>query len=276
MLGASALPAATLSTTACSSGPQPVATDPDLARDPLASTDPALWDVRSAADMVGLPIEGDLAEFEAWGDAALDDSSVASTRQQLVDFLGVAYLDPDGLADRRHGEVLAAIEELTPEFWKDNLAEAWSGGGRHFYAYTLNQPFADVSAPHIAANWYRAQQGDVPQLALTGTIARTVIDTESREVGVVAQRYGMKVDLGAQGEALRGSFQVTLHGIDLCATGEANGLHVPAISADAAHQAVQDATMDQVIASPRVSIEVMDSTSGELLPGDENTVLLCD
>lgn len=265
-----------LAPAACSPGAQPVATDPELARDPLATVDQSAWDAREAGALTGLPIEGDLADFASWEEAGLDDSSVASTRQQLVDFLGAVYLSPSSFAGLSDAETRSRVDEVTPDFWKDDLAEAWDDGNRHFYAFALADPFAPVGAPRIAANWYRAEEGSVPQLMITGTFAHTVIDTSSREVGVVAQRFAMRVDLGAQGEAVRGTHQVTLHGLDLCATGEAGGRHVPAISTARAHQAVQSATMDQVIASPRVPRTALDSGSEDARQGDRETVLFCD
>ena len=39
--------------------------------------------------------------------------------------------------------------------------------------------------------------------------------------------------------------------------------------------AVQEATMEQVIGSPRVPRKAMDSTSSEAMLGDEETVVLC-
>lgn len=274
-LAAALLGTGSLALAACSRGPQPVATDPDLTRDPLASVDQAQWDTRSAHELLSLPLEGDLAEYSAWTDSGLDDSSVAGARQQLVDFLTGAYLSPDELTGLSDADAQYAISTSTPNFWKDDLAEGFTSGSRHFYAYVLADAFADVGAPRICANWYRGQTGALPQLLFGGTIARTVIDTGSRDVGVVALRFAMRMDVDGRGESTRGMFQVTVHGMDLCATGEAKGLIVPAIGPEEAYVAVQEATMEQVIGSPRVPRKAMDSTSSEAMLGDEETVVLC-
>lgn len=267
--------AGALTTAACSSGPQPVATDPELARDPLASVDPAQWDVRSPDDLLSLPLEGEISEYSAWEDSGLDDSSVAGARQQLVDFLKAAYLSPSSLKGLTDDDAQYEISKSTPTFWKDDLTEGFDTDNRQFYAYVLAEPYADVGAPRICANWYRGQTGAVPQLLFSGTIARTVIHTDTREVGVVAHRFAMKMDLDGDGENIRGSFQVTLHGVDLCATPQQNGLLVPAIGPDQAHQEAQKVTMEKVVGSPRVPREAMDSTSSEAMLGDEASVVFC-
>lgn len=274
-LAAALVGAGALSLTACSRGPRPVATDPDLPRDPLATVDPAQWDARSADALLTLPVEGDLAEYSAWTDSGLDDSSVEGARQQLVDFLNAAYLSPASLKGLSDADAQQTISQSTPDFWKDDLAEGFDSGSRHFYAYVLADPYAEVGAPLICANWYRGQTGAVPQLLLGGTIARTVIDTGTRDVGVVALKFAMKMDLDSEGKNTRGRFQVTVHGMDLCATGESKGLIVPAIGPEEASVAVQEVTMEQVVDSPRVPREAMDSTASEAMLGDEESVILC-
>lgn len=266
--------AATATATGCTDQLEPVPTDPSVEHDPLASLDRSVWTATTGEDLLALPLEGDLSEYPAWDSAGLDDASVGETRKQLADFLHVAYLQPRVLGDLRAGTMLETIDAVTPEFWKDDLESAWADG-RHFYSYALQEGFAAVGTPHVCATWHRGQNGTVPQLIVAGTFAHTVIDTGTRDVGVVAQRIAMRVDLGAQGEALRGIFQVTLHGIDLCATGAADGRYVPAISTAAEHETVQSRTMEQVIGSPDVARDAMDSTSENALLGDEETVLLC-
>ncbi|GAA1488658.1 hypothetical protein [Brachybacterium sacelli] len=256
-------------------GPTGPATAEQVPRDPLASLDEARWDGRSLEDVLALPLAGDAAELETWADLGAEDAAVDPARRALTDFLAVAYLSPEALHGLDDAEARARIEAAAPAYWQDVLAEAWDGGARHLYAFALAEGFATVGRPALAMAWFRGQRDDTPLLLLGGTLAWSVLDTRTHAVGVIAYRLGVVADLAADGTASTATIRVTIHGLDGCAIQDRGGMVVPALGEEAEQRTAQQATMDTVIASPRVVREDLLDPDSTALAGDDATNVLC-
>lgn len=260
---------------ACSPATAPVPTSPDIDRDPLADLDPQLWPARSAAEMLEVPLAEDLPDSEAWSQLGADDD-LQQARQQLVDFLSVAYLDPEPLSALDDDAAHARVAEAAPEFWQEELQESWDGGTRYFYAIAFAEGFRSVGRPAIAVQWLRGENEDGgPTLMVGGTLAWTVLDTGTRAVGVIAYRYGIVADLTEDGALEQALLRVTIHGVDGCETFD-EGLLVPALADTEPHRAAQERTHEAIIASPQVSREDLVHPSSPLFSGDKTTNILCD
>lgn len=257
-------------------GPEPVPTSAEVARDPLAVLDPDLWNARSAEELRALPVQGDASELSTWGDLGGEESAVDAARDMLVDFLGIAYLDPESLRGMDDEETFDHVSEAAPAFWRDALRSAWDDGSRAFYALALAEPFRTVGRPAICADWFRAEQESAPVLALGVTVAWSTIDTGTRAVGVLAYRLGIVLDLEGDGSAGGGGLKLTIHGLDGCGLAEHEGLLVPALEDDERHRAVQEATHTSVLSSPRVPLEHLLDENSSLFTTDDETFLQCE
>lgn len=260
---------------ACSPPTAPVPTSPDIDRDPLADLDPQLWPARSGAEMLDLPIEGDDADAEAWSQLETDDA-LESTRQQLVDFLTTAYLEPEQLSGLDDPAARERVSAVTPSFWQEDLERAWDGGDRYFYAIAFAEPYRSVGRPAIAVQWLRGDEDGAPMLMVGGTIAWTVLETTTRAVGVVAYRYGIVAALDTDGSMHGANFRITINGLDGCGTSEEGGVLVPALADSDSHRAAQERTREMIIGSPQVGREALVDTESELLQGDEDTNTSCE
>jgi hypothetical protein len=257
-------------------GPSPVATSPEVARDPLAVLDPALWDARSAEELRALPVQGAAAELSTWSELGPEAAVLDPARDLLLGYLEAAYLAPAALRGLEDEESLERVSAAAPEFWRDSLRTAWDDGSRSFYALTLAAPFRPVGRPALSAGWFRTETDEGPALALGTTIAWTALETATRAVGVLAYRVGILLGLAPDGSAVGGSLRVTVHGLDGCATAEQDGLLVPALAADERHRAVQRATRERVLGRPRIPLpELLDEESA-LFAADAETHLGCD
>lgn len=257
-------------------GPSPVPTSTDVPRDPLAQLDEAHWDARSAAELRALPVQGAAAELSAWADLREDDAFLDPARDLLGGFLEAAYLSPAVLRELDDQAAHDHISAACPDFWQDDLRAAWDGGDRAFYAVDLAEPYRTVGRPAIAADWFRAQRHETPVLALGTTIAWTVLDAETRAVGVIAYRLGIVADIGEDGGVPTAGVRITVHGLDGCGIAEAEGLLVPALADDEKHRSVQEATVDGVIASPRIPLEELLDPASAVFEGDGLTHVTCD
>lgn len=252
-----------------------VPTSEEVPRDPLASLDEGRWDGRALADVLALPITGAAADLEAWADLGPDDAAVEPVRHTLTDFLAAAYLSPDALQGVDDAAAQTQITAATPSYWQDVLHQAWNGGERHLYAFTLAEGFATIGRPALAMDWFRGQREGTALLLLGGTLAWSVLDTGTHAVGVVAYRVGVVADLAADGTASTATIRVTIHGLDGCALRDQGGLVVPALGKDAGHRQAQQATMDTVIAAPRIRREDLLDPESPALNGDDATNVLC-
>lgn len=257
-------------------GPRPVPTSPEVARDPLAELDAAHWDARSAQELRALPVQGDGAELSAWADLGADDAVLDPARDLLAGFVEAAYLSPARLRELDDEGDHDHISARSPEFWRDSLREAWDRGERMFYAVDLAAPFRTVGRPAIASDWFRAEQDGAAVLALGATVAWTVLETDTRAVGVMAHRLGILADIGEGGDLLGAGIRVTVHGLDGCGVEEAEGLLVPALGGDERHRSVQEATREQIIASPRIALEDLLDAESAVFAADDLTHLRCD
>ncbi|MDN5686740.1 MAG: hypothetical protein L0G94_08680 [Brachybacterium sp.] len=252
-----------------------VPTSDEVPRDPLATVDEARWDGRTLADVRALPVTGTAADLEAWADLGPDDGAVAPVRHALTDFLAGAYLSPDALQGLDDAAARAQITAATPSYWQDVLRQAWDGGERHLYAFTLAEGFATIGRPALAMDWFRGQRDGTALLLLGGTLAWSVLDTDTHAVGVIAYRLGVVADLRPDGLASTATIRVTIHGLDGCGLREQGGLVVPALGDDAEHRAAQQATMDTVIAAPRIRREDLLDPASAALSGDDATNVIC-
>ncbi|GAA4529145.1 hypothetical protein GCM10023160_27890 [Brachybacterium paraconglomeratum] len=257
-------------------GPQPVSTSADIARDPLASLDPAIWNARSAEELRGLSIQGAAGDLGSWADLGADDSFVDSTRDLLTTFVSAAYLAPEDLRGLDDEAAHDHISKNSPESWQDGLRTAWDDGNRLFYAIALAEPFRTVGRPAIAADWYRTEHEEGPALALGATVAWTALHTESRAVGVFAYRLGIVAKLEEDGSAGAAELRMTIHGLDGCGITENEGLLVPALADDEQHRDVQKATQEEVLASPHISLEELLADESALFVENDRTYLTCD
>lgn len=270
-----AVPGAVLLTTGCG-GPSPVPTSADIARDPLASLDPAVWNARSAEELRGLSVQGASEELDSWADLSADDSFVDPARDLLTTFVGAAYLAPEDLRGLDDEATHDHIAKNSPEFWQQGLRTAWDDGNRLFYAIALAEPFRTVGRPAIAADWHRTEQEDGPALALGATIAWTALHTETRAVGVFAYRLGIVTQIAGDGSAADAAIRLTIHGLDGCGIAEHEGLLVPALADDDQHREVQKATQEKVLASPHIPLEDLLDEESSLFAEDDLTYLTCD
>ncbi|APX33785.1 hypothetical protein BH708_14895 [Brachybacterium sp. P6-10-X1] len=252
-----------------------VPTSDQVPRDPLASLDEARWDGRTLADVLALPLTGEVSEFEAWTGLGPEDAAVDPVRQALTDFLAAAYLSPDALHGLDDAAARARIDGAAPTYWQDVLHQAWDSGERHLYAFTLAEGFATIGRPALAMDWFRGQREGTALLLLGGTLAWSVLETSTHAVGVIAYRVGVVADLAADGTASTATIRVTIHGLDGCALRDHGGLVVPALGKDAEHRQAQQATMDTVIAAPRIRREDLLDPESAALNGDDATNVLC-
>lgn len=260
---------------ACSPRIAPVPTSPDIDRDPLADLDPQLWPARSAAEMLEVPLAEGVPDSEAWSQLSTDDD-LQPARQQLVDFLSVAYLDPEPLSALDEEAAHARVAQAAPAFWQEELQEAWAGGTRYFYAIAFAAGFRSVGRPAIAVQWLRGETEDGgPTLMVGGTLAWSVLDTATRAVGVIAYRYGIVADLAEDGALDQAQLRVTIHGVDGCESFE-EGLLAPALADTEPHRAAQERTHAAIIASPQVSRDDLVHSDSLVFSGDESTNILCD
>lgn len=264
----------TVATAAGCTGPSPVPTSPDVARDPMAALDPGNWDARSAEELRALPLQGAAEELDSWGELGTDDTALDPARDTLMAFLEAAYLDPAALHGMEDGAALDHITAATPEFWADSLPTSWDEGLRHLYAFTPAEPFRTVGRPWICADWFRTERNGGPAIALGAVVAWTMIDASTRAVGVLAYQLGAILDLDAEGTATEGSLRVVVHGLDTCATDEQGGLVAPAIAEDAQHRAAQEATTELVLSSPRIPLEALMDEDSDRFAGDQGTVVV--
>lgn len=261
---------------ACSPRTSPVPTSPDIDRDPLADLDPQLWPARSGAEMLEVPLEDGAPDSEAWSQLGAD-GDLDAARQQLIDFLTVAYLDPEPLGALDDDAARARVAEAAPPFWQEELEQAWDSGDRYLYAIAFAEGFSCVGRPAIAVQWLRGENEDGgPVLLAGGTLAWTVLDTGTRAVGVVAYRYGIVADLAPDGELEEARFHITAHGLDSCETFHGGGLLVPALADTEQHRAAQQSTHETVIASPQVGRDALEDPDSELLSGNDVANTGCD
>ncbi|MFC7376116.1 hypothetical protein ACFQS2_02295 [Brachybacterium sp. GCM10030267] len=272
-----AIPGAALATqaTACS-GPSPVPTSSDIARDPLAELDPENWDARTAEEVLALPVHTPDPAPSQWDELGTDDAALDPARAALVDFVREAYLSPSALRGLDDDAALEHIITATPEYWVEDLETAWNDGGRHFYAFSPAERYRTVGRPAIAADWFRGEREDLPVLMLGSTVAWTVLDTDSHAVGVIAYRLGIVATIESDGSASEATLRVTVHGLDGCATTDEGGLPVPALADSEEHQAAQKATMDNVIASPRIPRDALLDDHSALFEGRSSTNVVCE
>lgn len=260
---------------ACSRRTTPIPTSPDVDRDPLAELDRQLWPARSGAEMLEVPLEGDAPDSEAWSQLDADED-LHGARRQLVDFLTVAYLDPESLGALDNDAARARVAEVALPFWQEELDRSWDGGDRYFYAIAFAEGFRSVGRPAIAVQWLRGENEDgEPTLLVGGTLAWTVLDTTTRAVGVIAYRYGIAADLAADGSIDDARFRITIHGLDGCESFDGGGLLVPALADTESHRSAQEHTLQTVIASPQVGREDLEDPDSALLSGDETTNAMC-
>ncbi|MGO1228077.1 hypothetical protein ACT3SQ_07685 [Brachybacterium sp. AOP42-C2-15] len=269
------VPGALLLTTGCG-GPRPVPTSTDIARDPLASLDPAVWNARSAQELRGLSIQGAAEELDGWADLSADDSVLDSARDLLTTFVSAAYLAPEDLRGLDDEAAHDHIAKNSPEFWRDGLRTAWDDGNRLFYAIALAEPFRTVGRPALAAGWHRTEHEEGPALALGATIAWTAIDTATRAVGLFAYRLGIVAQIAEDGSVADAAIRLTIHGLDGCGIAEQEGLLVPALADDELHRAVQKATKEEVLASPHIPLDDLLDQDSPLFAGDDLTYVTCD
>ena len=254
----------------------PVPTSPEVPRDPLASLDPQQWNARSAQGLRALGVHGAADDLETWADLGAAEAFLDPARDAVVGFVGAAYLSPTELGALGHEAAHDRVAEAAPEFWHEGLREAWDGEDRPFYAAALAPPFRVVGRPAIAADWHRTEHDGGPALALGATIAWTAIDTGSRAAGQFAYRVGIVAELDEGGAATAASIRVTLHGLDACGIAEHEGLLVPALTDEESHRAVQEATWDEVLASPRIPLEQLLDEGSSAFSEDGTTFLPCD
>lgn len=269
------VPGALLLATGCG-GPRPVPTSTAVARDPLASLDPAVWNARSAEELRGLSIHGAAEDLEGWADLGADDSVLDSARDLLITYLSAAYLAPEDLRGLDDEAAHDHIARNSPQFWRNGLRAAWDDGNRLFYAIALAEPFRTVGRPALAADWHRTEHEEGPALALGATIAWSAIDTETRAVGLFAYRLGILARIAEDGSAADATIRLTIHGLDGCGIAEHEGLLVPALADDEQHRAVQKATREKVLASPRLPLEDLLDQDSTLFAGDDLTYVTCD
>ncbi|WP_193105059.1 hypothetical protein [Brachybacterium sp. FME24] len=282
LTGLLALSGTALLASGCNRDPGPVPTSSDIPRDPLAQLDEVRWDGRTAQDVLALPITDSADELNAWADLGTDDATLDPTRQALVTFLEASYLSPRVLSDLDAAETFTHVDASTPGYWHDLLQTAWDDGDRHLYAFALAEPFATVGRPALAMDWFRAERDSVPVLQLGGTIAWSVVDTQTHAVGVIAYQLGIVADIDLRGEAgdagsaTSASIRVSIHGLDGCGLRDADGLVAPALTDTAEHRAAQQATMDSVIASPRIRPEDVLDLESAAFSANDATNILCD
>lgn len=262
----------------CSRDPAVVPTSTQIPQDPLARLDPVRWDGRTAAEVLALPVSGDATTLDSWAQIGPEDAALDPARRALMDFLEAAYLSPASLSGLDPAAALEQVSAAAPEFWQGRLESMWEGGERHAYGFALAEGFAPVGRPALAMDWYREEREGNPVLLLGGTIAWTVLEEAGHGVGVIAYRLGIGADIAAGDEAgstSSATLRVTVHGLDTCAVREADGLVVPALTDAQEHRAAQQATLDTVIASPRISREDLLDPKSAPLAGDGSTNAAC-
>lgn len=243
--------------------PGRVATSPDVPRDPLAELEAELWDSRSAADLLAQDVEG------------ADDLDLTAAREEMVRFVEAAYLSPETLRTLPDAQAWEHIRAATPSYWEDNLQVAWDASERLYYAHSPAEGFRTVGSPAISSSWFRREADGIQLLLLGATIAWAEIETASHRVGVCAFRVGIRAELDADGAIPTASLRVTLHGMDLCAMQEGDGLTIPALGDDEAHVSAREETARLVLASPRLGAEDLLDEESAVLEGDEATNVLC-
>lgn len=269
------VPGALLLSTGCG-GPGPVPTSTDVARDPLASLDPAVWNARSAQELRDLSIQGAAEELGGWTDLGADDSFLDSARDLLTTFVSAAYLAPEDLRGLDDEAAHDHIAKNSPEFWRNGLRTAWDEGNRLFYAIALAEPFRTVGRPALAVDWHRTEHEEGPALALGATIAWSVISTETRAVGLFAYRLGIVAQIVEDGSVADAEIRLTVHGLDGCGIAEHEGLLVADLADDEQHRAVQKATQDEVLSSPHIPLEDLLDEDSPLFAGGDLTYVTCD
>lgn len=254
------------------SGAEPVPTSTDIPRDPLAEyTDPP-WNARGVEDLLALPIAEADPDSAAWQDLELGDADLAGAREVIAEFLGTAHLDPRTLQDLGElDEIEAHLVERTPEFWQDGVTGMFTDATPYFAAVVLAPRFRTIGRPALAASWYRGSREETPTLALGATLAWSVIDAESHDVGVIAYRLGATALLDSAGGIDNALMKTTIHGMDLCEMG-GDGWIIPAITDSPAHRTAQELTVSRVLESPEVELPRVDDEDAELTdrPGDTN------
>lgn len=280
LAGLVAASGAVLLAAGCGRDPAQVPTSGDVPRDPLARLDEVRWDGRTADDVLALPISGAAAELTTWGELGDDDAVLDPARRSLISFLEAAYLSPGTVRGLDDAAALDHVRSASPEYWRDLLQSAWDGGDRQVYCFAPAEGFASVGRPALSMDWFRADHDGGPALLLGGTIAWSVLDTATRAVGVVAYRVGIVAALTTgtstvAGSVATASLRATLHGLDACAAGESGGLVVPALADTVEQRAAQRATMETVVAAPRISREDLLDPASAALTGDDATNAAC-
>lgn len=256
-------------------GPSPVATSSEIPRDPLTALDPKHWDGRTIEEVRALPVQGDAAALESWGDLGSDESALDPVRDQLTGYVRTALLDPAGLSGLEDSKVLETLAAAAPSYWDDGLTGAWGDGLQPLYAFAPAEGFRSVGRPLLSAEWLRTERDGSAALALGIVVAWTVINTSTHDVGVVAYQLAMVMTVDAAGKSTAGSLRVAVHGLDGCASDEQGGKVVPAITAEKAHRDVQKVTTEQVLTTPRIPQDILLDEEADLFDRKHVTYLGC-
>ena len=266
--------AVVLGATSCS-GSEPVPTSTDIARDPLAEFTGPSWNARSVEDLLALPITEADPDSAPWQDLELGDADLAGAREVLTAYIGRAYLDPRALQEIGDlGAVEAHLLEVTPEFWQDGVTGMFAEATPYFTAVVLAARFRTIGRPALAASWYRGSREESPTLALGVTLAWSVIDAETHDVGVIAYRLGVSALLDSSGSIDNALMKTTIHGMDLCEMGS-DGWIIPTITGSPAHRTAQEMTFSRVLESPVIERDLIDDEDAEIMDGPGATNRNC-
>lgn len=234
-----------------SSSPSPTAT---IQRDPLADLESSTWSVTNREQLLEAPIspEGDV-DTAAWEKDGIDDATIRSIQEGIADYVATAFLDPEALRGDSAEKAERIVTDSAPAVWKDKLPDRFGPDKRYFSATQFAKPFRLVGSPQAAMTWYLADKGSDHTVDLGGSIAYTVIDTETLAIGVYAVRIGVEVTASNDSDPIgAATMSITVHGLDVCRSIEEKGLVVPALRDKYEQREAQQKTLATVIADPTV------------------------
>ncbi len=267
---------------ACDGGgdadPSPTPTALSSLRDPLADLDRGRWEVVDAPSMMAIPVDEEGIDKAAWAAAGVDDARIRAARQALADYVTTAYMQPDALRETDDAADRKTIVDASPtDAWAEAMNTGWDEGNRQLYGTEFAPDYRVVGRPRAVVHWYLTEREDLRLVELGGTIAYTVLNTRTGDIGIFAQRVSAAVVPGVSDDTPidRGDFQILLAGNDICATTDAGGLVVPAISDDEAAASAQSETRHRIIDKPDVSRTDIAAEEGGAMQFDMATVVPC-
>lgn len=243
-------------------------------RDPLADLDRNQWSVVDGPTMMAQPVDKGDVDTAAWAAAGIDDARITAARQALADYIVGSYFEPEHHRTTDDATDQKEVLDKAPDPWKDAITQGWSKD-RQFYITEFPSRYRVIGRPRAVVAWYLTDRDGKHLVEVGGTIAFSILDTRTGDVGWFVNRFGGSVvPGGAGGPAItEGNFIITLSGSDTCKTDKQKGLIVPAIGTSSGERSAQQVTRRHAIDRPQVTrADIAEDDKGALHADVDATV----